>query len=625
MFGTEPREQFVKPAQPFLLRLKPRAGFHRRGHIALAMLAVLVAVGIVPLATMSWKLIGKNRETLTTEQQAYQVLLATSMAYELDLHVEGLRSELLRVAQTLGAAVRRSGTIPTKEIQRVLGEVTDTRVAYVRYSYFSGAAVKSVSAGDYPESLEALFAATLSRAAEDHAHQGAGNERARTILSEPLTVDGSDSALLAVAAPVAAGGSFRGVLTALVDLDRLWKAVALRNTTGHLLFAVDEGGKVFATSDGNQIATGTDVSDWRIVDDFLSFGKVGTRKSTPFETERDGRMERYIGLYEVTRQGWGIFVQARDEDIYWVVGDMVRSTLTWTLVLLGVAVLAAIYFARTLSNPINRLAAVSRALAGGDFSARVHVRSRNEIGELAHAFNSMAADIETYIRRLKKAFEDNNELFLGTIRALAQAIDAKDPYTRGHSMRVSRYSMILGHEMKLSEEDLRDLHVSSLLHDVGKIGIDDAILKKTGRLTDEEYEIIKTHAALGATIMSPIRQMKKMIPGLRHHHERCNGGGYPDGLTRDQIPLMARIIAVADTFDAITTVRPYQSPMTFKQAVMRINELRGDALDDQVVDAFNEVCERGRLELGAGDDQQEVAIPAPPPPLETDLAPVDSA
>jgi uncharacterized membrane protein len=129
MFGTEPREQFVKPAQPFLLRLKPRAGFHRRGHIALAMLAVLVAVGIVPLATMSWKLIGKNRETLTTEQQAYQVLLATSMAYELDLHVEGLRSELLRVAQTLGAAVRRSGTIPTKEIQRVLGEVTDTRVA----------------------------------------------------------------------------------------------------------------------------------------------------------------------------------------------------------------------------------------------------------------------------------------------------------------------------------------------------------------------------------------------------------------------------------------------------------------------------------------------------------------
>ena len=285
-------------------------------------------------------------------------------------------------------------------------------------------------------------------------------------------------------------------------------------------------------------------------------------------------VQHFIGLYELTRQGWGIFVQARDEEIYWVVGAMVRNTLTLTLILLGVAVLAALFFARTLSNPINRLAAAARALAGGDLSARADVRSRNEIGELADTFNAMAQEIENQIRRLKQAFADNNELFLGTIRALAQAIDAKDPYTRGHSVRVNRYSMIIAREMGLGDADLRDLHVSSLLHDVGKIGIDDAILKKNGQLTDEEYETIKTHAALGATIMSPIRQMKNMLPGLRHHHERCNGRGYPDGLTRDQIPQMARIIAVADTFDAITTVRPYQEPMTFEFAMARINELR---------------------------------------------------
>ena len=300
---------------------------------------------------------------------------------------------------------------------------------------------------------------------------------------------------------------------------------------------------------------------------------------------------------------------------------MERATLTWMLVLFGSAILAAMVFARTLSNPINRLAAASRALAGGDFSARVHVRSRNEIGELAYTFNSMAERIESFIRRLQQAFEENNELVLGTIRALAQAIDAKDPYTRGHSVRVNRYSMIIAHEMGLSDGELRDLHVSSLLHDVGKIGIDDAILKKDGKLTDEEYEVIKTHAALGATIMSPIHQMKRVIPGLRHHHERCNGQGYPDGLKRDEIPRMARIIAVADTFDAITTVRPYQQPMTYEQAVDRINELRGDSLDAEVVDAFNRVCSHGLLEFGAVGEGEDVAIPAPPLPVDVELEP----
>jgi HD-GYP domain-containing protein (c-di-GMP phosphodiesterase class II) len=612
----------------FRYRPEVRAAFARRGHIVVAMLAVLIAVGIVPLATMSWKLIGKNRETLTREKQEYQVLLAASVAREIDLHVEGLRSEVLRVAQTLGAAVRRRGTTPVEQIERVLGEVTDARVAYVRYSYFHGDAVKAISAGDYPDPLEPLFEASLRRAAEEHAQSETGPDPSQTILSDPFFIhDGDRRAMLAVAAPVEASGAFRGVLTALVDLDRVWKAVALRNDkAGHLLFAVDERGEVFASSDVNQVGPSANVSEWGIVQNYLRNGKRNATLATPFEIDQDGKTEHFIGTYELTQQGWGIFTQAREEEILWVVGDMERSTLTWTLVLFGVAVLAATFFARTLSNPINRLAAASRALAKGDFSARVHVRSRNEIGELAHTFNRMAADIEIYIRRLKKAFEENNELFLGTIRALAQAIDAKDPYTRGHSVRVNRYSMILGRELGLSESELRDIHVSSLLHDVGKIGIDDAILKKQGELTEEEYEIIKTHAALGGTIMAPIPQMKPIIPGLRHHHERCNGRGYPDQLTRDQIPMMARIIAVADTYDAITTVRPYQNPMTFDEGVARINALRGAALDDQVVEAFNRACAKGLMDLDRSDEEAEKAtIPPPPLQLEVDLVSLSEA
>jgi HD-GYP domain-containing protein (c-di-GMP phosphodiesterase class II) len=229
----------------------------------------------------------------------------------------------------------------------------------------------------------------------------------------------------------------------------------------------------------------------------------------------------------------------------------------------------------------------------------VAVTSRNEIGELAHTFNVMAAEVESHVSRLKQAFRENNELFLGTIRALAAAIDAKDPYTRGHSGRVNRYAVILARELGLDDEEVREIYVSSLLHDVGKIGIEDQILKKTGKLTAEEFEAIKAHTTKGAQIMAPIPQMARMIPGIRHHHERCDGSGYPDGLRRNETPLMARIIAVADTFDAITTARPYQQPMTFDAAVRRINELKGAALDERVVEAFNRACDAGRIRLEA--------------------------
>jgi HD-GYP domain-containing protein (c-di-GMP phosphodiesterase class II) len=136
---------------------------------------------------------------------------------------------------------------------------------------------------------------------------------------------------------------------------------------------------------------------------------------------------------------------------------------------------------------------------------RVEVRSGNEIGELAHTFNSMASEIESHIRKLKKAADENKELFIGTIRTLAETIDAKDPYTKGHAVRVNRYAVIVARELGLAEEEIADIHIASLMHDLGKIGIDDSILKKSGKLTPEEFEIMKSHAARGAQIMTPIR------------------------------------------------------------------------------------------------------------------------
>ena len=158
----------------------------------------------------------------------------------------------------------------------------------------------------------------------------------------------------------------------------------------------------------------------------------------------------HLGSYQLTAEGWAILVYAPEHEVYLPVSSMVQSTLFWAIGVFGVAILAAVALAGTLSTPLNRLAAASRAFAAGNFSVRVRVRSRTEIGELADTFNRMAAEIEDYIRRLKGAVEEKNELFLGTIRALAQAIDAKDPYTRGHSARVNRYAVVLARQLGLS-------------------------------------------------------------------------------------------------------------------------------------------------------------------------------
>jgi HD-GYP domain-containing protein (c-di-GMP phosphodiesterase class II) len=182
---------------------------------------------------------------------------------------------------------------------------------------------------------------------------------------------------------------------------------------------------------------------------------------------------------------------------------------------------------------------------------------------------------------------------------LAAAIDEKDPYTRGHSGRVAKYSIIIGEYMGLDTEDLDRLRISALLHDVGKIGVDDRVLKKPGKLTDEEFDLMKQHPSKGANIMRPVAQLKDMLPGIELHHERMDGAGYPYGLVGEQIPMMARIIAVADTFDAITTNRPYQSAMDLEFAVERIRSLAVVKFDAQVVKSLEAAIAAGRLRLTA--------------------------
>jgi HD-GYP domain-containing protein (c-di-GMP phosphodiesterase class II) len=569
---------------------------HFGGKILWSLLAVCAFLGLAPLASVAWKLIDINREALKTAQQEYQLLLASAVAGEVDTHVESLRSQLVRVSRTLGSSMGRTGgTMTESELRRVLEDIADDRMLYLRYQDLRGRHVDSLASATVPPDLEPLFMTGLRLAAEALAGTGRQGSGA-AVMSNPILLAGTPPrAAVILSAPVVSRGAFRGVLSALVDLEAVWDEVTEDNKTGHTLFALDRQGRLFASSEPTRLHPNRDMSSSPLVRRFLS-AEGRTTETMPFVWEgRRGSTDRYLGSYETTREGWGIFVQAPEQQVYLPVRAMVESTASWAAAALLMAILAAMVFARTLSKPIQRLADTSRAFASGNFSARVEVRSRNEIGELADTFNRMASEIEDYIRRLRRAAEENNELFLGTIRALAQAIDAKDPYTRGHSVRVNKYSVIVARYLGLKQSEIRDIHVASLLHDVGKIGVDDAILKKPAPLTNEEFGLMKEHPVLGAAIMAPIRQMKNIIPGLRNHHERWAGGGYPDGLTGDAIPLMARIITVADTFDAMTTNRPYQRAMTFPVALERLNELKGAVLDERVVEAFNRAYHAGEF------------------------------
>jgi HD-GYP domain-containing protein (c-di-GMP phosphodiesterase class II) len=264
-------------------------------------------------------------------------------------------------------------------------------------------------------------------------------------------------------------------------------------------------------------------------------------------------------------------------------------------VLLSVGV--SIFAARRITNPLEVLTQTSRAIASGDFSQRVHLWSRTEIGELAETFNTMSEELERFVEDLKKAAEENRLLFMGSIQMLAGAVDEKDPYTRGHSDRVTRYSLMIAKEMDLPSEFLETLQISAQLHDVGKIGIEDRILKKPGALTAEEFEVMKTHTTKGANILRPVKQLAEMLPGIELHHEALDGRGYPYGLKDDQIPLLARVIAVADTFDALTTNRPYQHAHTPEEALRIIHNLAGKRLDPKAVDAITAVYGRGEIRI----------------------------
>ena len=204
-------------------------------------------------------------------------------------------------------------------------------------------------------------------------------------------------------------------------------------------------------------------------------------------------------------------------------------------------------------------------------------------------FNSVANQCRVFIEN-NHLFDDLKELFIGSLKALTNSIDAKDQYTRGHSERVAFISRWIAERLAnirpISEKQIHYIYLAGLLHDIGKIGVSEAVLRKKGRLTEEEMATIQAHPRIGASILSEIRQMDEIVPGVLGHHERIDGRGYPQGLKGDDIPLIASIIGLADAFDAMTSKRVYRDAMSIQQALEEIEKGIGTQFEEEVARAF---------------------------------------
>lgn len=206
---------------------------------------------------------------------------------------------------------------------------------------------------------------------------------------------------------------------------------------------------------------------------------------------------------------------------------------------------------------------------------------------------------------IEQSYKKLNKSYKSTVSVLSNAVDARDPYTAGHSERVTKISLLLGKELKLTDTELQDLEYAALFHDIGKIGIPDHILLKKGKLTDEEFEVIKRHPSIGVNILKEVDFVKDALPIIKHHHEKYGAKGYPDNLSGQDIPIGARIIAVADTYDAMTTDRPYRNGFSHEEAVEEILRNKGQQFDGEIVDAFLSV-EQDVRDISLNEEEETI-------------------
>jgi HD-GYP domain-containing protein (c-di-GMP phosphodiesterase class II) len=578
-------------------------------------LAVLLLVGLLPLSLAGVLLSRRSAEELRAIEGRYQAQLVQDKARQIELYGQRYRdvvSGVARAFEITGGIHLLADPGYDARLQKSLQDdpnLIALAICPVKGEVHRAFQPDLIKREEVDQRISDVLARMSTRG---------------VIIGRPQIIRSGQEMGLTIAAPVMNGDQIVAAVVAVVSFQEVFKVVqqSSKKSARELLdaglpvvFVVDQNGRAVAHPDAAVAFSERPMTDLKVVQDWLETGAQVQSALAPFTIERDGRVSTMLGSYataELDRNSLLGVIAIQDEAAAMTsVRDMRNQTFFISLLAAAFALLIGFYFAEKLTRPVRELAAGAHRIAAGDFSQRVKVLGRTELGELGLSFNQMTDQVERFVSDLQRSADENHELFLGTVKALAAAIDGKDPYTRGHSERVSRFAIATAQGLGLPAEEIEQIRISALLHDVGKIGIDDRVLKKPSALTDEEFEIMKTHPQKGYKIMSQIPAMRDFLPGMYMHHEMINGKGYPQGLSGDQIPMQARIVSVADTFDAMTTERPYQQAMDLEAALTRLKSFVGTRYDARVVAAFIAACEAGRIRPGVTRVRRNGTNPLP--------------
>jgi HD-GYP domain-containing protein (c-di-GMP phosphodiesterase class II) len=567
-------------------------------------LGVLLLAGLLPLAFVGLLLSSRSAQELRSVEGRYQAQLVQDKARQIELYAQRYRdvvSGLARAFEIAGGISSLNNTGYDAKLQKTLQE--DPNLIALAIWPVDGELRRAFQPDVIKrEEVDERVSEVLAKM----------NDRG-LVVSRPQIIRSGQEMALTVAAPVMGeNNDVLAAVIAIVSFQEVFEAVQQLTSKSErelldaglpVVFVVDQTGRAVAHPEPSVAFSSKHMTDLKVVEDWQESGAQVQSALAPFSAMRDGRKLEMLGSYataELDKNSRLGVIAIQDEAAALKSVTGMRWQTLWISLIAGLlTIVLGFFFAKKLTNPVQDLAAGAHRIASGDFSQRIEIRSKTELGDLGSSFNLMTDQLQRFIQDLQSSAEENRQLFLGTVKALAAAIDGKDPYTRGHSERVSRVSVAIAQRLDLPDDECEKIRVSALLHDVGKIGIDDSILKKPSALTDDEYEIMKQHPQKGYKILSQIPAIKDFLPGMYMHHEMMNGKGYPQGLAGDEIPLMGRIVAVADTFDAMTTDRPYQQAMKFEDAVERIQSFVGTRYDARVVAAFTAACEEGQIRPGS--------------------------
>jgi putative nucleotidyltransferase with HDIG domain len=545
--------------------------------------AVLVALTVLPVGLAGWGFVSSNREQVATLEMQYLTRQAVGLAKEIELYFLESVGRIESVAPALRPAAGQR--LQPNASSEILNELVakNQHIVLLRLVDASGK-WSQVPSRPLSPATENELQSMLDDAFKT-------NMRGRPVRQNLVRISGEDPLVLVSTPVIGGGGAVAGALQGVVSLEGVMSRLAEEGGHGVVVDLVDKNGNVLFSSDGARVGKSA-----RVHPLVMQFMQAPVRLTRTYQDPLRPGQEQVLGsLCPVGDPPWAV-VTARDVGIaFAAVRNMANTTALLVAITALAAMAAGVLLARRITLPLRHLADVSTAVAQGDFTRQVPVTSRNELGQLAENFNVMAVEIDRYVRSLQQALQENKELLVDSIRALAAAIDAKSPYTRGHSERVAQYAVAIARHYGITDAELEKVEIAALLHDVGKIGIEDAILQKPDTLTDTEFAQMRIHTVKGAAIVSPIKRLREMLPGIRSHHENWAGDGYPDGLVGEQIPVVARVIAAADVFDAMTTQRPYQSAFGLDFVFKRMRELSGARLDPAVVDAFFAAFRKGDL------------------------------